>query len=53
MKNFWNILSKILRTIVAIPLGSILAIILTPIYLIMFLIVLSIAIIEDIWEVQI
>ena len=53
MKRFWETLSKILRTVIAIPLGIIASVLLTPVYLIMFLIVLSIAIIEDIWEVQI
>ena len=35
MKKFWKTLSKILRSIIAVPLGIILAIMLTPVYLIM------------------
>lgn len=53
MKNFWNILSKILRTIICIPLGIIGAILLTPFYLIAFIISISTAIVEDIWGVEI
>ena len=53
MKKFWNVLSKILRTTVAVPLGIILAVMLTPIYLVILLFTLTMAIVEDIWEVQI
>lgn len=53
MKKFFSILLKILRTTICIPLGIIGAILLTPFYLIAFIVSISTAIIEDIWEVEI
>ena len=53
MRKFFNILLKILRTIICIPLGIIVAILLMPFYLIAFIVNISTAITEDIWEVYI
>lgn len=52
MKKFGEILLKILKTIVAVPLGVIGSILLAPFYLIVFIIAFSSAIIEDIWEIN-
>jgi hypothetical protein len=52
MKKFGEILLKILKTIVAVPLGVVGSILLTPFYLIVFIIAFSSAIIEDIWEIN-
>ena len=48
MKNFLEVLLKILKTIVAVPLGIVVSILLLPFYLLAFIIVLSSAIIDDI-----
>ena len=52
MKNFLEVLLKILKTIVAVPLGIVVSILLLPFYLLAFIIVLSGAIIDDIWEIN-
>ena len=52
MKKFWETLSKILRTVIAIPLGIIASVLLTPAYLVVFLISLTSAIIDDIWVIN-
>ena len=52
MKKFGEILLKILKTIVAVPLGIVGSILLSPFYLIVFIVTLSSAIIEDIWEIN-
>lgn len=52
MKKFWNIILKILKTIIAVPLGIVGSILISPFYLILFLIAFSTAIIEDIWKIN-
>ena len=52
MKKFGEILLKILKTIVAVPLGIVGSILLSPFYLLVFIIAFSSAIIEDIWEIN-
>lgn len=52
MKKFGKILLKILKTIVAIPLGIVGSILIFPFYLLVFIVMLSIAIIEDIWGIS-
>lgn len=52
MKKFGEILLKILKTTVAVPLGVVGSILLSPFYLIVFIIAFSSAIIEDIWEIN-
>lgn len=52
MKKFGEILLKILKTIVAVPLGVVGSILLSPFYLIVFIIAFSSAIVEDIWEIN-
>ena len=53
MKTFGEILLKILKTIIAVPLGIIGSILLLPFYLLVFILSFSGAIIEDIWEITI
>jgi hypothetical protein len=52
MKKFGEILLKILKTIIAVPLGVVGSILLSPFYLIVFIIAFSSAIVEDIWEIN-
>ena len=52
MKKFGEILLKILKTIVAVPLGIVGSLLLSPFYLIVFIIAFSSAIVEDIWEIS-
>ena len=52
MKKFGEIIFKILRTIIAVPLGIVASVLLTPAYLVVFLISLTSAIIEDIWVIR-
>ena len=52
MKTFGEILLKILKTIIAVPLGIIGSILLLPFYLLVFIIALSRAIVEDIWGIS-
>ena len=52
MKKVGEILLKILKTIVAVPLGVMGSILLSPFYLLVFIIAFSSAIIEDIWEIS-
>ena len=50
MKKFFNIVLKILKTIIAIPVATILAVLFTPIYLVMWIIILNETTIREIWE---
>lgn len=52
MKKFGEILLKILKTIVAVPLGIVGSLLLSPFYLLVFIIAFSSAIVEDIWEIN-
>ena len=52
MKKFGEILLKILKTIVAVPLGIVGSLLLSPFYLLVFIIAFSSAIIENIWEIH-
>ena len=52
MKKFGEILLKILKTIVVVPLGILGSILLSPFYLLVFIIAFSSAIIENIWEIH-
>ena len=52
MKKFGEILLKILKTLIAVPLGIVGSILLSPFYLLVFIIVLASAIIEDIWGIS-
>lgn len=52
MKKFGEILLKILKTLVAVPLGVVGSILLFPFYLLVFIVVLSSAIVEDIWGIS-
>lgn len=52
MKKFGEILFKILKTIIAVPLGIIGSILLAPFYILAFITVLSRAIVEDIWGIN-
>lgn len=52
MKKFSEILLKILKTIIAVPLGVIGSILIFPFYLLVFIVVLSSAIVEDIWGIS-
>ena len=52
MKKFGEILLKILKTIIAVPLGIVGSILLSPFYLLAFIIALSSAIVEDIWGIR-
>ena len=52
MKKFGEILLKILKTIIAVPLGIVGSILLSPFYLLVFIIAFSSAIVEDIWEIN-
>jgi hypothetical protein len=51
MKKFGEILLKILKTIITVPLGIVGSILLSPFYLLVFIIAFSSAIIEDIWGI--
>lgn len=52
MKKFGEILLKILKTIIVVPLGIAGSILLSPFYLLVFIIAFSSAIVEDIWEIN-
>lgn len=52
MKKFGEILLKILKTIVAVPLGIVGSLLLSPFYLLVFIIAFSSAIVENIWEIN-
>ena len=52
MKKFGEILLKSLKTIIAVPLGIVGSILLSPFYLLVFIIAFSSAIVEDIWEIN-
>ena len=50
MKKFFSVLLKILKTIIAVPLATVLAILLIPVYAVMWVIILNEVVIGEIWE---
>ena len=50
MKKFFSVLLKILKTIIAIPVATVLAVLFTPVYLVMWIFILNETAIREVWE---